>query len=222
MTRQREIKDSALVAARCPLLAEALHHVGHVQTRNRGTLGGSLAHLDPAAELPGVLLAHDAVLEIRKGRMEPRSIADVAVDARLHDTGARTRGVAGPCPGPGRGRRGTVSVSAKSPAATATSRWRGRARWSRWTASRIGRCAIALIGVDDGPVRLGAAEALLAGQCPDTRPSRQAAAQDRTRRSRAWKTCTRAPRIGGRSPRWSPAVRSTGRWCRARGRASGS
>ena len=50
MTRQREIKDSALVAARCPLLADALHHVGHVQTRNRGTIGGSLAHLDPAAE----------------------------------------------------------------------------------------------------------------------------------------------------------------------------
>ena len=52
MTRQSDIKDSGLVAACCPLLAEALHHVGHVQTRHRGTIGGSLAHLDPAAELP--------------------------------------------------------------------------------------------------------------------------------------------------------------------------
>ena len=74
MTRQRDITESPLVAARCPLLAEALHHVGHVQTRNRGTIGGSLAHLDPAAELPGVLLAHDAVLEV-EGPQGPRSIA---------------------------------------------------------------------------------------------------------------------------------------------------
>ena len=49
MTRQRLLERDATVAARCPLLVDALAHVGHRQTRNRGTFGGSLAHLDPAA-----------------------------------------------------------------------------------------------------------------------------------------------------------------------------
>lgn len=68
MVRQRALERSPEVAARCPLLREALGHVGHVQTRNRGTLGGSLSHLDPAAELPAVLAACDAVLEVRSAR----------------------------------------------------------------------------------------------------------------------------------------------------------
>ena len=48
MTRQRELEVSADVAAAFPLFREALRHVGHRQTRNRGTIGGSLCHLDPA------------------------------------------------------------------------------------------------------------------------------------------------------------------------------
>ena len=57
LTRQRAIERSALVRSRCPLLAEALPFVGHPPIRSRGTIGGSLAHADPAAELPTVLLA---------------------------------------------------------------------------------------------------------------------------------------------------------------------
>jgi carbon-monoxide dehydrogenase medium subunit len=68
MTRQRDIETSALVAQRLPLLAEAIRHVGHRQTRNRGTLGGSLAHLDPAAELPAVAMAFDADVEVQSAR----------------------------------------------------------------------------------------------------------------------------------------------------------
>src|SRR5260221_9164630 len=48
MTRQRQLEKSPELAARFPLLVEALRHVGHFQTRNRGTIGGSLCHLDPA------------------------------------------------------------------------------------------------------------------------------------------------------------------------------
>src|ERR1700726_1799309 len=59
MTRQRDVEMSPEVARYCPLLTEALRHVGHRQTRNRGTVGGSLAHADPAAELPAVCAAHD-------------------------------------------------------------------------------------------------------------------------------------------------------------------
>jgi carbon-monoxide dehydrogenase medium subunit len=51
MTRQRDIEFSEEVGQRCPILHEALSHVGHRQTRNRGTIGGSLCHLDPSAEL---------------------------------------------------------------------------------------------------------------------------------------------------------------------------
>ena len=64
MTRQREIEFSDLVRERCPLMHEAILQVGHRQTRNRGTIGGSLAHLDPAAELPTVAAALDATIGI--------------------------------------------------------------------------------------------------------------------------------------------------------------
>jgi aerobic carbon-monoxide dehydrogenase medium subunit len=60
MVRQRTLERSATVAQACPLIAQAMPLVGHLQIRNRGTLGGSLAHADPAAELPAVMLALDA------------------------------------------------------------------------------------------------------------------------------------------------------------------
>ncbi len=65
MTRQRDLEFSDVVARRCPLLREALLQVGHRQTRNRGTIGGSLSHLDPAAELPAVCAASDATVRVQ-------------------------------------------------------------------------------------------------------------------------------------------------------------
>jgi aerobic carbon-monoxide dehydrogenase medium subunit len=62
MARQRRLERDALVAARTPLVAEAMPFVAHPQIRNRGTVGGSLAHADPAAELPAVVVALDARL----------------------------------------------------------------------------------------------------------------------------------------------------------------
>jgi aerobic carbon-monoxide dehydrogenase medium subunit len=62
MTTQRTIERNAIVQKNCPLLIDALFHVGHQQTRNRGTIGGSLCHLDPSAELPVTACALDAVL----------------------------------------------------------------------------------------------------------------------------------------------------------------
>ena len=64
MTRQRDLEFSDLVRARCPLMHEAILQVGHRQTRNRGTLGGSLCHLDPAAELVAVAAALDATVGV--------------------------------------------------------------------------------------------------------------------------------------------------------------
>src|SRR5262245_23395864 len=65
MTRQRTAERSELIAAAVPLLAEALPWVGHSAIRNRGTIGGSLAHADPAAELPGVAVCLDARFTLR-------------------------------------------------------------------------------------------------------------------------------------------------------------
>jgi carbon-monoxide dehydrogenase medium subunit len=74
MTRQRELEHSEVIKSKCPLMHDALLQVGHRQTRNRGTIGGSLSHLDPAAELPAVCAAHDAVI-IAQGPNGEREIS---------------------------------------------------------------------------------------------------------------------------------------------------
>ena len=65
MTRERTLEFFPLIAEKFPLLAEAMPHVAHPQIRNRGTLGGSLANADPAAELPVIMLALGARLKVR-------------------------------------------------------------------------------------------------------------------------------------------------------------
>ena len=60
MARQAAVEADSAVARGWPLLTEAIDHIAHPQIRNRGTVGGSLAHNDPAAELPAVMLALDA------------------------------------------------------------------------------------------------------------------------------------------------------------------
>ena len=68
MTRQRALEFSDDVKRRCPLLHEAILQVGHRQTRNRGTVGGSLCHLDPAAEIVAVAAALDASVRVASSR----------------------------------------------------------------------------------------------------------------------------------------------------------
>jgi carbon-monoxide dehydrogenase medium subunit len=65
MSRQRAAEEHVLLAERCPLVVEALRKVGHPQIRARGTFGGSIAHADPAAELPALLLALDGTATVR-------------------------------------------------------------------------------------------------------------------------------------------------------------
>lgn len=67
MTRQYQLERDEALHKRLPIFREALRWVGHYATRNRGTIGGSLSHLDPAAELPGLCALLDAELVIRKG-----------------------------------------------------------------------------------------------------------------------------------------------------------
>jgi carbon-monoxide dehydrogenase medium subunit len=65
--RWRDIEDDRRLATAHPLLREAIAHVAHYQIRNRGTVGGSLAHADPAAELPGIAVTCDAEITLVGG-----------------------------------------------------------------------------------------------------------------------------------------------------------
>ena len=66
MTRQRKLERDPLVPRLAPLLSEAVPFIAHPQIRNRGTVGGSLAHADPAAELPAVAVALDARFRLQR------------------------------------------------------------------------------------------------------------------------------------------------------------
>jgi CO/xanthine dehydrogenase FAD-binding subunit len=65
MTRQRAIEHADQTLARLPLLRDAIRWIGHPQIRNRGTIGGSIAHADPSAELPVVFRCLDGVATVR-------------------------------------------------------------------------------------------------------------------------------------------------------------
>src|SRR5216684_1476654 len=64
MTTHQEIESSKLLRDRSPLLAETAAHIGDLQVRNKGTIGGSLAHADPAADYPAAILALDAEIDL--------------------------------------------------------------------------------------------------------------------------------------------------------------
>ena len=70
MTRQRTLERDAQIARCAPLIAETMPFVAHPQIRNRGTLGGSLAHADPAAELPAVMIATNAKIKVKNKKQE--------------------------------------------------------------------------------------------------------------------------------------------------------
>jgi carbon-monoxide dehydrogenase medium subunit len=64
LVRWRDIEDDARLRHAHPLLAAAIKHVAHYQIRNRGTVGGSVAHADPAAEMPGVVVTCEATIAV--------------------------------------------------------------------------------------------------------------------------------------------------------------
>lgn len=75
LTRHVDLQRSPEIARHAPLLKEAISHVAHPAIRNRGTIGGSLAHADPASELPACMLALDASLVVRSKSAERRIAA---------------------------------------------------------------------------------------------------------------------------------------------------
>jgi aerobic carbon-monoxide dehydrogenase medium subunit len=85
LTRHADLLKSSEIAAHAPLLTEAVAHVAHPAIRNRGTIGGSLAHADPASELPACMLALGATI-IARGPSGERRIAASEFFVGIYET----------------------------------------------------------------------------------------------------------------------------------------
>jgi aerobic carbon-monoxide dehydrogenase medium subunit len=179
-TRHRDLERIPEVVTGVPLLARATGKVGHFQIRNRGTLGGALAHADPAAEQPAVALALDAVMEV--------------------SSAGATREV--PAASFFEGTWSTALAAEELLTAVRFPVWEGRCGFAVEEvarrsgdfalvgvvaavglddAGRVGRAAVALFGVGGTPVRATAAEeALVAGADPADVGAAAAAALDPT------------------------------------------
>ena len=150
-TTQSVVGASAEVGAAVPLLARATAFIGHFQIRNRGTLGGSIAHADPAGEYPAVALALDASMEVVSAG------ARRSIPARDFFEGFWT----------------TTMQADEILAGVTFPVWSGRCGFAIAGAAvgvelgaddRIGRCGIGLIGLGSTPERAAAAEAAITGR----------------------------------------------------------
>jgi carbon-monoxide dehydrogenase medium subunit len=166
LVRWRDIEDDARLQKAHPLLAAAIEHVAHYQVRNRGTVGGSVAHADPAAEMPGIAMACDAEIVVT-GKSGTRSIkaADFFVAAlttalELDEIITEVRLPAWP-----QGRRWGFQEFARRRGDFAMS---GIALFYDLDAGgKATNAHVGAIGVGDRPLRLGAVEAVLNGEVID-------------------------------------------------------
>ncbi len=165
LTRHYKLETAPLVRRRFPILANAVAHIGHLAIRNRGTIGGSLAHADPAAELPLMSVLLDATLTIRsEGGVRSTRATD-------HIAGA-LRTTLGP---------GEILAMVELPPLAAGTGW-GFEECARRTgdfalaaagvliersAGRVSRARIAVSGGANGPMRVAGAEAALQGSVCD-------------------------------------------------------
>jgi carbon-monoxide dehydrogenase medium subunit len=166
MVRWRDIEDDARLASAQPLLKAAISHVAHYQIRNRGTVGGSIAHADPAAEMPGIAVTCDAEI-VAVGSAGSRTIkAGDFFQGPLMTALAADE----------------IIVEIRLPAWPAGRRWgfqefaRRRGDFALAAAAvfydqdadgRARNAHIGVIGVADRPLRLPAAEAELNGKAVD-------------------------------------------------------
>lgn len=174
MTRQTMLEESAEVQAACPLMMAVLPHIAHKPIRNRGTIGGSLAHNDPTAELPAVALACDAQMVIRSaaggrtlaaadfftGYLETALAVDEILTAVHIPTTPVGTGYSFMEVSPRRGDYALVGVAAMMQ-------------------MNNGNCAdvrLVCLGAGAGATRMRAAEATLNGQAPTTEAFLAAAA----------------------------------------------
>jgi carbon-monoxide dehydrogenase medium subunit len=176
MVRQREIEFSALVSERLPLMAEAILQVGHRQTRNRGTLGGSLCHLDPSAEMPTVCMAMDATLEVRS-RTGARSLPMAEFTQGMMTTALGPEDMLAAVriqPWPAGHGYGFVEFARRNGDFAVAS---AAVLIELDAGNRIRRAALALGGVGPTPLRVARAEQKLVGALADAQTFAAAAAE---------------------------------------------
>ncbi len=175
LTRHHTLETSPLVRERFPALSAAMEHVAHLAIRNRGTIGGSLSHADPAAELPMMAMLLDAVIHTHAPSGErAHDAADFFLGplTSVLDEDEIVTEIELPGLDPGTGwafeefsqRSGDFAIAAAGVL-------------MRVQDGRIAEARIALMGVDETPVRLREIEASLLGASPDRALAREAAAQ---------------------------------------------
>lgn len=172
LTRHAELERAELTGAE-RLLAEAAGHVGHVPIRSRGTLGGSVAHADPAAELPAALVALDAAIVLRTSEGERRVPAgDFFLGPFTTALGPTEAVVAAAVPAATRTRRAAFAELAVRHGDFALASVAVTAHVERGavTGSRI-----VLGAIEGAPVRAASAEALLEGAVLDDESIAEAA-----------------------------------------------
>jgi carbon-monoxide dehydrogenase medium subunit len=175
LTTYRALELDPLVGARHPVLAETAGAIGDLQVRNRGTLGGSLAHADPAGDLPAVMLALDAEMEYagQDGTEMLHHAADFFVG--LYATALRPHEllttVRLPAPVP---RSGAAYAKFRNPASgyavVGVAAWLALDEQGRVEAARLG-----VTGVGEVAYRAAASEAALVGERPTEEALRAAA-----------------------------------------------
>jgi carbon-monoxide dehydrogenase medium subunit len=166
LVRHADLAHDALVREHVPMIARAAHTIGHYAIRQRGTIGGSLAHADPAAQLPLAATAFDAMIEIaseRGGRMVPATEFFLSTFTTALAPDELLVAVHIPLPPPGEGwgfrlfTRRTGDFALVSVAVTLALRNDGA----------IGRLRLAVGGIGSKPVRLDAAIPQNAFDTPD-------------------------------------------------------
>lgn len=166
MTRQRDVERDPVVRAANPLLPAALRHVGHPTNRNRGTIGGSVAHADPAAELPALLVGLDADLVVEGpsgGRTIPAAEFFLGVFTTALAFDEILTAVHVPCLPPGTGTAVEELVRRHGDFALVGA----FAAIHLDDDGKIDFARLSVSGVDSVPVRLHEVEAALAGRAPD-------------------------------------------------------
>ncbi|MET0895391.1 MAG: xanthine dehydrogenase family protein subunit M [Acidimicrobiia bacterium] len=165
MVRQRAAERSDVVQDRVPLLSAALPYIGHPAIRNRGTVGGSIAHADPSAEIPTVALALDAEVVATSAAAGERRIPAADLFEGFLTTSLREdevlTAVRMPVTAPGTGvafeevarRHGDFALV-------------GTAAVVRLADGKVAEARLAVMGVGGTPVRAHAAEAALMGASP--------------------------------------------------------
>ena len=160
LTTYRDLQSSA-VATRYRCLAEALPNIGDLQVRNRGTIGGSAAHADPASDIPAVLLALDATLVARARNGERRIPASSFFRGPFHTALADGELLTEIVIQPASDRLGSAYRKLSQPASGYSIV--GVAAVVGWTGGTISTANIGITGVGDVPYRATAVESALLG-----------------------------------------------------------